>query len=204
MLKGGDHPFATVLVTKRPSFLWSTSKWLVDGKVLVSRKDQFPWFHAHRKFCGAAWVFAATPEELGLTTDLLQVVDDNENEHQETRPGDLVWNPPESEDPIASLLRRVGESEAGLASLRCWLAGSEEEKVLEHVNATDASSAYPEAWRQNWIEGWYDRAGEVHCDEWSFKRGDDITVVTLNGLDARVPDLDLYTQHGVFFLPYER
>ena len=50
----------------------------------------------------------------------------------------------------------------------------------------------------------YDRAGEVHCDEWSFKRGDAITVVTLNGLDARVPDLDLYTQHGVFFLPYER
>ncbi len=51
MAPGHLHPFSTRLVTKRPSFLWSTSKWMVDGKVLVSPQDQFPWFHAHRKFC---------------------------------------------------------------------------------------------------------------------------------------------------------
>ncbi len=134
---------------------------------------------------------------------MLHVVDDNRHPWQPTGSEDVVWNPPESADPAESLMQRIAASKAGIQSLRCWLRGSDEEKVLEFVNGTDASSAFPEAWRQNWIEGWYDRAGELHCDPWSFKKGDSYTVVTLNGLDDRVPDLDLYTQHGAFLVAYE-
>ena len=204
MMKGGSHPFSTTLVTKRPSFLWSTSKWLVDGKVIVSQKDQMPWFHAHRKFCQGAWIFAASPEELGLTRDLLQKVDDNTNQYQPTGFNDLVWNP-EGNNPVKALIERVENSKAGMESLKCWLMGSEAEKVLEYVNGTDASSDYPESWQQNWRESWYDRAGELHCDPWSFGKGDSSTVVTLNGLDERIPldDLSIFTQHGAAFIPYE-
>ena len=208
MSYGGEsdpgHPFSTTLVTKRPSFLWSTSKWLVDGKVIVSQKDQMPWFHAHRKFCQGAWIFAASPEELGLTRDLLQKVDDNTNQYQPTGFNDLVWNP-EGNNPVKALIERVENSKAGMESLKCWLMGSEAEKVLEYVNGTDASSDYPESWQQNWRESWYDRAGELHCDPWSFGKGDSYTVVTLNGLDERIPsdDLSIFTQHGAAFIPYE-
>ena len=204
MSAGGSHPFSTTLVTKRPSFLWSTSKWLVDGKVIVSQKDQMPWFHAHRKFCQGAWIFAASPEELGLTMDLLQKVDDNVHPYQPTRDNDLVWNP-EGNNPVKALIERVENSKAGMESLKCWLMGSEAEKVLEYVNGTDASSDYPESWQQNWRESWYDRAGELHCDPWSFGKGDSYTVVTLNGLDERIPsdDLGIFTQHGAAFIPYE-
>ena len=204
MSAGGSHPFSTTLVTKRPSFLWSTSKWLVDGKVIVSQKDQMPWFHAHRKFCQGAWIFAASPEELGLTRDLLQKVDDNTNQYQPTGFNDLVWNP-EGNNPVKALIERVENSKAGMESLKCWLMGSEAEKVLEYVNGTDASSDYPESWQQNWRESWYDRAGELHCDPWSFGKGDSYTVVTLNGLDERIPldDLSIFTQHGAAFIPYE-
>ena len=204
MSAGGSHPFSTTLVTKRPSFLWSTSKWLVDGKVIVSQKDQMPWFHAHRKFCQGAWIFAASPEELGLTRDLLQKVDDNTNQYQPTGFNDLVWNP-EGNNPVKALIERVENSKAGMESLKCWLMGSEAEKVLEYVNGTDASSDYPESWQQNWRESWYDRAGELHCDPWSFGKGDSYTVVTLNGLDERIPsdDLGIFTQHGAAFIPYE-
>ena len=208
MSYGGEsdpgHPFSTTLVTKRPSFLWSTSKWLVDGKVIVSQKDQMPWFHAHRKFCQGAWIFAASPEELGLTRDLLQKVDDNTNQYQPTGFNDLVWNP-EGNNPVKALIERVENSKAGMESLKCWLMGSEAEKVLEYVNGTDASSDYPESWQQNWRESWYDRAGELHCDPWSFGKGDSYTVVTLNGLDERIPsdDLGIFTQHGAAFIPYE-
>ena len=208
MSYGGEsdpgHPFSTTLVTKRPSFLWSTSKWLVDGKVIVSQKDQMPWFHAHRKFCQGAWIFAASPEELGLTMDLLQKVDDNVHPYQPTRDNDLVWNP-EGNNPVKALIERVENSKAGMESLKCWLMGSEAEKVLEYVNGTDASSDYPESWQQNWRESWYDRAGELHCDPWSFGKGDSYTVVTLNGLDERIPldDLSIFTQHGAAFIPYE-
>ncbi|QDZ24721.1 hypothetical protein A3770_14p72390 [Chloropicon primus] len=204
MHPGGGHPFATTLVTRRPSFLWSTTKWMVDGKVLVSQRDQQPWFHAHRKFCQAAWVFAASPEQLGLTTDLLRQVDDSEGE-QRTGENDLVWTP-EAEDPVQALVDRVLASEAGMESLRCWLMDSESERVLEHVRGTDSSPSHPEAWRQNWRDGWYDRAGELHCDrEWSFRKGDNYTVVTLNGLDERIPpsDLETLTQHGALLLAYE-
>ncbi|UPR03925.1 hypothetical protein HOP50_14g72560 [Chloropicon primus] len=202
--KARGHPFATTLVTRRPSFLWSTTKWMVDGKVLVSQRDQQPWFHAHRKFCQAAWVFAASPEQLGLTTDLLRQVDDSEGE-QRTGENDLVWTP-EAEDPVQALVDRVLASEAGMESLRCWLMDSESERVLEHVRGTDSSPSHPEAWRQNWRDGWYDRAGELHCDrEWSFRKGDNYTVVTLNGLDERIPpsDLETLTQHGALLLAYE-
>ena len=208
MSYGGEsdpgHPFSTTLVTKRPSFLWSTSKWLVDGKVIVSQKDQMPWFHAHRKFCQGAWIFAASPEELGLTRDLLQKVDDNTNQYQPTGFNDLVWNP-EGNNPVKALIERVENSKAGMESLKCWLMGSEAEKVLEYVNGTDASSDYPESWQQNWRESWYDRAGELHCDPWSFGKGDSYTVVTLNGLDERIPsdDLGIFTQHGAILIPYE-
>ncbi len=50
MSSGRGHPFSTTLATRRPGFLWSTSRWLVDGKLVVSQQDLFPWFHAHRKF----------------------------------------------------------------------------------------------------------------------------------------------------------
>ncbi len=104
--------------------------------------------------CQGVWAFAATPEELGLTKDLLQVVDDNTNPHSPTADNDLIWNP-EVADPVAALMARVQASEAGLEALRCWMLDSDDEQGLEFVNGTDASRAFPNAWNQNWIEGWY-------------------------------------------------
>jgi hypothetical protein len=203
MLPGGTHPFSTTLVTERPNVIWSTAKWLSDGRVLISEEDQLPWFHSHRKFCHSVWVFAASPEELGLTQDLLQPVDDNESV-QPTESYDLVWTP-DSEDATQALMDRIRKSAAGMDALRCWSTDSEQEKMLEYVNGTDSSALYPESWHQNWKESWYDRAGEVHCDPWSFKKGDSYTVVTLNGVDDRISadDLSIMTQHGAFFAAFE-
>jgi hypothetical protein len=130
-------------------------------------------------------------------------VDDNESV-QPTESYDLVWTP-DSEDATQALMDRIRKSAAGMDALRCWSTDSEQEKMLEYVNGTDSSALYPESWHQNWKESWYDRAGEVHCDPWSFKKGDSYTVVTLNGVDDRISadDLSIMTQHGAFFVAYE-
>ena len=110
---------------------------------------------------------------------------------------------------MEALMERIESSEAGMAALRCFMRSSDGEKTLERVNETDSSSRYPEAWRQNWKGNWYDRAGEVHCDPWSFKAGDNYTVVAMNGIDDRYEwtpdqrDFSTMMQHGIFFLNYE-
>ena len=70
-MQGHTHYFRANIVSKKPNLRWGTGKWLVDGKVIVSPEDQLPWFHAHRSYFTAFWAFAASPEELGLSTDLL-------------------------------------------------------------------------------------------------------------------------------------
>ncbi|QDZ23632.1 hypothetical protein HOP50_11g61720 [Chloropicon primus] len=207
-MQGDYHPFAANVVTKRPSLRWNTGKWPVDGNVIVSPEDQMPWFHAHRSYFTAFWAFAASPEELGLTTDLLRRVDDN----NATKNGplddrwDWVWTP---KDPPRALFERVRGSEKGINSLRCWLSASDEEKVLEYVNGTSKSPDYRQAWQQDWKASWYDRSGEVHCKPWTFKKGDNYTVVALNGIDERYnwthDQSDFFTmmQHDIFFLAYE-
>ena len=205
---GKSHAYAANIVTKRPSLRWGTGTWPVDGKVIISPEDQLPWFHAHRSYFTAFWAFAASPEELGLTTKLLRKVDDN----NQTRNGkldkfDLVWTP---DDPIRALEEKVAQSKKGLKSLRCWLVASDEEKVLEYVNETAGfSPELSEPWQQNWKGSWYDRAGEVHCNPWSFKKGDSYTLVGMNGIDDRYnwthDQSDFFTmmQHNILFLLYE-
>ena len=179
----------------------------MDGRLVISPKDQMPWFHAHRSYFTGFWAFAASPRQLGLEPDkLLTRVDDNSTNAGPLGRFDWVWTP---KDPIAALNAKVRGSEAGMESLRCWMVASDEEKILEFVNETDASGAYREPWRQHWKGSWYDRSGEVHCDPWSFKAGDNYTVVAMNGIDDRyewTPDQsDFFTmmQHGIFFLNYE-
>ena len=205
---GKSHPYMANIVTKRPSLRWSTGTWPVDGKIIISPEDQLPWFHAHRSYFTAFWAFAASPEELGLTTKLLRKVDDN----NQTRNGkldkfDLVWTP---DDPIRALEEKVAQSKKGLKSLRCWLVASDEEKVLVYVNETAGfSPELSEPWQQNWKGSWYDRAGEVHCNPWSFEKGDRYTVVGMNGIDDRYnwthDQSDFFTmmQHNILFLLYE-
>ena len=104
----------------------------------------------------------------------------------------------------------MAQSKKGLKSLRCWLVASDEEKVLEYVNETAGfSPELSEPWQQNWKGSWYDRAGEVHCNPWSFKKGDSYTVVGMNGIDDRYnwthDQSDFFTmmQHNILFLLYE-
>jgi len=195
-------PFATTMVAQRPSLMWNTGTWITDGKVLISPRDQLPWFHAHKPYFRAMWAFAARPEDLGLTRDLLQKVDDQIN-NMKPRDYDYVWAP-DGEDPVEALKNRINGSEAGWDSLRCWLAPGEGERILERVEATDSSAEYPEAWNQNWKGNWYDRAGEVHCKPWSFKKGDHYTIVTLNGVHDEMKDQNILTlQHNGFWMVYE-
>ena len=120
---------------------------------------------------------------------------------------DVVWTP---EDPSKALEEKVATSKKGLKSLRCWMVASDEEKVLEYVNETAGfSPELSEPWQQNWKGSWYDRAGEVHCNPWSFKKGDSYTVVGMNGIDDRYnwthDQSDFFTmmQHNILFLLYE-
>ena len=207
-MQGHTHYFRANIVSKKPNLRWGTGKWLVDGKVIVSPEDQLPWFHAHRSYFTAFWAFAASPEELGLTTDLLEEVGDN----NVTKNGDvdhkfdMVWKP---KDPMKALEEKVAGSKAGLKSLRCWMVTSNEEVVLEFVNETVPSTENSQPWQQNWKGSWYDRAGEVHCNPWSFKKGDSYTVVGMNGIDDRYnwthDQSDFFTmmQHNILFLLYE-
>ena len=206
-MQGHTHYYRANIVSKKPNLRWSTGKWPVDGKVIISPEDQLPWFHAHRSYFTAFWAFAASPEELGLTTDLLEKVGDN----NVTKNGpldeyDLVWVP---EDPTKALEEKVARSKKGLKSLRCWLIASDQEVVLEFVNETVPSPELSEPWQQNWKGSWYDRAGEVHCNPWSFKKGDSYTVVGMNGIDDRYnwthDQSDFFTmmQHNILFILYE-
>ena len=204
----GSHAYVALIVAKEPNLRWGTGKWPVDGKVIISPEDQLPWFHAHRSYFTAFWAFAASPEELGLTTDLLEEVGDN----NVTKNGDvdhkfdMVWKP---KDPMKALEEKVAGSKAGLKSLRCWMVASNEEVVLEFVNETVPSTENSQPWQQNWKGSWYDRAGEVHCNPWSFKKGDSYTVVGMNGIDDRYnwthDQSDFFTmmQHNILFLLYE-
>jgi hypothetical protein len=202
-----QHPFSTHLFPLEDSIEWYTSKWLVDGKVIYSPLDQTPWLHSHRSFLKGMWAFAASPDELGLTSDLLQQTP------QESVPAssneisydiDQCWIPRGNQDAQEALFDKIKNSKAGMDALRCWLNPSEEEKTLEFVEGTDTSRAYPEAWQQNWEETWYDRVGQVHCNEWPFSKGENYTVVSINGLRDELADLDKPNlQHIGFKLEYE-
>ncbi|QDZ24797.1 hypothetical protein HOP50_14g73370 [Chloropicon primus] len=204
-MAGAKHSFAANIVTKRQSLRWNTGVWPANGEIIISPEDQMPWFHAHRSYFTAFWAFASSPEDLGLTSDLLKPVDDN----NVTKNGpldmfDKVWTP---EDPIQALSDKIGLK--GKESMRCWLMHNEDEKVLEFVEGSDSSSKYPSAWQQDWKASYYDRAGEVHCKPWSFKKGERYTVVALNGLDPHFnwthDQSDFFTmmQHNILFLPYK-
>jgi hypothetical protein len=206
-----NHPFNTILLPlEDESVVWNTGKWLVNGRVIYSPLDQTPWVHAHRSFLRGQWAFAASPEDLGLTLDLLEQtplesVPGADGTDKDTTPYylDLSWVP-RDQDTHTALFDKIKNSKAGMESLRCWMVPSEEEKTLEFVKGTDASRAYPEAWQQNWEETYYDRVGQVHCNEWSFKKGDNYTIVAINGLRDELADLGKPNlQHIGFKLEYE-
>ena len=201
------HSYKTVLLPlQEESVVWNTGKWLVDGKVIYSPKDQTPWIHSHRSFLKGMWAFAASPEELGLTLDLLEQTPQEsvpEGSVERSNERDMCWMP-RTQDAEAALFDKIKNSKAGMEALRCWLNPSNEEKTLEFVKGTDTSLQYPEAWQQNWEETWYDRVGQVHCDPWSFKKGDNYTIVAINGLRDELADLGKPNlQHIGFKLEYE-
>lgn len=200
------HPFNTILLPLEDSVIWNTGKWLVDGRVVFSLEDQTPWVHSHRSFLKGEWAFAASPEELGLTQDLLEQtpqdqVPEGSNEISYTY--DTSWIP-RGQDAEKALFDKIKNSKAGMESLRCWMVPSEEEKTLEYVKGTDTSLEYPEAWQQNWDETWYDRVGQVHCNPWDFRKGDNYTIIAINGLRDELADLNKPNlQHIGFKLEYE-
>jgi hypothetical protein len=201
------HPFNTILLPLEDSVIWNTGKWLVDGRVVYSLKDQTPWVHSHRSFLKGEWGFAASPEELGLTQDLLEQTPQDQVPESSTEVSwtyDTSWMP-RGQDAEKALFDKIKNSKAGMESLRCWMVPSEEEKTLEFVKGTDTSRAYPEAWQQNWEETWYDRVGQVHCNEWSFRKGDNYTIIAINGVrDELAGSLDKPNlQHVGFKMEYE-
>jgi hypothetical protein len=123
--------------------------------------------------------------------------------YQESNDLDQSWIP-RGQDAHTALENKIMNSKAGMRALRCWL--DPEEKTLEFVQGTDTNSplAYPEAWQQNWEETWYDRVGQVKCNPWSFRKGDDYTIVAINGVRDELADLDNPNlQHIGFKLEYE-
>jgi hypothetical protein len=203
------HSYKTVLLPlEDESVVWNTGKWLVDGRVIYSPLDQTPWVHSHRSFLRGEWAFAASPEDLGLTSDLLQQTPQEsvpEGSSETSKDRDMCWIKfPRGKDAKRSLFDKIKNSKAGMESLRCWMVPSEEERTLEFVKGTDTSLAYPEAWQQGWDETWYDRVGQVHCNEWSFRKGDNYTIVAINGLHDELAGLDKPNlQHYDFKLEYE-
>merc|ERR1712072_581788 len=151
--------------------------------------------------------FAASPEELGLTQDLLEQTPQDqvpESSNEVSWTYDTSWIP-RGQDAEKVLFDKIRNSKAGMESLRCWMVPSEEEKTLEFVKGTDTSPLdYPEAWQQGWEETHYDIVGQVHCNEWSFKKGDNYTIVAINGLREELAGLDKPNlQHYDFKLEYE-
>jgi len=211
-MQGNEHSYAANVVTRRPSLRWNTGKWPADGRMIISPEDQLPWFHAHRSYFDSMWAFAASPEELGLRPEelLTRVDDNNQTKNGPLGEFDYVWSQKNwtKGDAIRALEDKVGGSDKGFQSLRCWLRTSDEERVLEFVDGTAKEPR--EAKDQDWKASWYDRSGEVHCDPWSFKAGDNYTVVALNGIDQEKynwthDQSDFFTmmQHGIFFTAYE-
>ena len=191
-----EHPYFTILLpTRERSIIWNTGKWLVDGQVLYSLKDQLPWFHSHRSFTQGLWAFAASPEDLGLTVDLLEQTPQAslpQESGQNSTEKDACWIPPPEQDAVQVLMDTIKSSSAGMGALKCWLVpgDSADDRTLEFVRGTDTSPGeYPEAWQQNWKESWYDRVGTVYCDgSWTFKKGEPYTIVAVNGLDEKLSD----------------
>jgi hypothetical protein len=205
-----NHAYSTQLLPLEDSIMWNTGKWLVDGRVVYSPMDQTPWVHSHRTFLKGEWAFAGSPEELGLTLDLLEqtpqesVPGSEGDKFLQTDSADQCWIPRGNQDAQEALFDKIKNSKAGMEALRCWLVPSEDEKTLEFVKGTDTSRAYPEAWQQNWDETYYDRVGQVHCNEWSFKKGDNYTIVAINGLRDELAGLGKPNlQHIGFKLEYE-
>ncbi len=169
-----SHPFTTLrLPLREESVVWHTGKWLVPGQVIYSPADHTPFLHAHRSFLRGMWAFAATPEELGLTPDLLE-----RTPEEPGVPGgwatqvddfDMCWIPRRGEGEGGAkraLMDRVGASKAGPRALRCWFEPEVDARSggggsggagmsLLHVRGTDTSPAFPKAWQQNWEDSWY-------------------------------------------------
>ena len=141
-----------------------------------------------------------------MTLDLLEQTPQAsvpESSNQVSYALDQCWIPRE-QDAEQVLFDKIRNSKAGMDALRCWLVPSEEEKTLEHVQGTDTSYEYPHAWQQNWEDTFYDRVGQVHCNPWTFNKGDNYTIVAINGLREELAGLDKPNlQHIGFKLEYE-
>jgi len=201
--------------------VWHTGKWLVPGQVVYSPRDHTPYLHSHRSFLRGMWAFAASPEDLGLTLDLLERTPEEPRVAEGWAAGiediDLCWIPRHGQQGAAkqALMDRVSKSVAGMEALRCWFEPDDEDGdggrgggSLLHIQGTDTSPSFPKAWQQGWVDSWYDRAGEVQCnDAWAFEAGDSYTIVAINGLDPRLDEdggwADPNLQHVSLKLAYE-
>jgi len=212
------HVYNTILLPLREeSIMWHSGKWFVPGQVIYSPKDQYPWLHSHRSFLKGMWAFAASPEELGLTPDLLELTPQSavpEGSSELATERDACWVPRDGDMSAEEAMWHViRNSEAGKEAARCWLTTNDDladKRTLDFVPGTDANwrDGYVEAWQQGWEESWYDRAGQVYCNQpWLFEPGDNYTIIAVNGLDPRLdedggwdkPNL----QHVGFKLAYE-
>jgi hypothetical protein len=152
---GSTHPFATQAVSLNRSVSWSYGRWPAKGAIIHSPEQNLPWLHAHRTLFDHVWIFAATPEELGLSTDLLEPLPKTPQTPNVDQAQDNAWFPSDEEFEALKKLQRSSK-------LKCWMRSEEDGVSLDYVDGSPNSGDNNlEAWQQRWKKTWYDRFGQM-------------------------------------------
>ena len=203
-----NHYFQTQAMSPKRSVAWSYGRWPTRGRVLRDPDQNNPWLHAHRTLFDQIWVFAATPEELGLTPSSLEILEKGPSAPYVIPNQDRAWYP--SDDEFAALIDRMQTH----PKLRCWLRSKADGVSLDYVDGSPPAGGGKEGeeegigslepWRANWKKTWYDRLGQIECKEWMFDRSEPWLFVAVNGEQVKgMYDNLVALQHNEFRLWYE-
>ena len=195
----GVHYFQTQAMSQKRGVVWAYGRWPTKGRVLRNPDQNIPWLHAHRTLFDQLWAFAATPEELGLSPSLLQILQEGPTTPVVIRRQDQAWYPSDVE--FTALINHLENH----PKLRCWIRSGDISN-LEYVDGSpggaDMTSDDPSQVR--WKKNWYDRLGQIDCKEWMFGRGEAWTFVGVNGEQiAGMYDKLVSLQHNEIRLWYE-